>query len=85
MDKITVIDGVVHIPYKNIVNFAYNMLECTGDIKTFDEMEQWHQAEVNMKYGKFTEKQYEEVPKEEAEKYQAYCQALIDEENEPWG
>lgn len=82
--EITIVDGVVHIPYQSIVDFAYNMLECCDDLKTWGEMEQWHQDEVNRLYGRYTEKEYEEVPKEEIDKYEAYRQMLIDEENEPW-
>jgi hypothetical protein len=70
MSDIRLVDGVVIIPASNIVKFAFNMAECIDGYKTWEEMESWHQAEINLKYGRYTEKEYEEVPQFEIDRYE---------------
>jgi len=79
MSEIKVIDGVVHIPYQSIVEYAYMIAENCDGYRTFEELEDQHQKEVNRIYGRYTEKEYEEVPQEEVDKYDAYIQELKDE------
>jgi hypothetical protein len=79
MSEIKVIDGVVHIPYKSILEYAYKVAENCEGYRTFEELEDQHQQEVNRVYGRYTEKEYEEVPQEEIDKYDAFIQELKDE------
>lgn len=79
MSEIKVIDGVVHIPYQSIVEYAYMIAENCDGYRTFEELEDQHQKEVNRIYGQYTDKEYEEVPQEEIDKYDAFIQELKDE------
>lgn len=79
MSEIKVIDGVVHIPYQSIVEYAYMIAENCDGYRTFEELEDQHQKEVNRIYGSYTDKEYEEVPQEEIDKYDAFIQELKDE------
>lgn len=79
MSEIKVIDGVVHIPYQSILEYAYMIAENCEGYRTFEELEDQHQQEVNRIYGFYTEKEYEEVPQEEIDKYDAFIQELKDE------
>lgn len=84
MSEIKVIDGVVHIPYQSIIDYAYMIAENCDGYRTFEELEDQHQKEVTRIYGRYTEKEYEPVPKSEKEKYAAYIECLKAEEEEPW-
>lgn len=84
--EIKVINGVVHIPYQSILDYAYMILENSNGYPSFENMEWQHQQEVNRVYGRFSEKEYEEVPFEEIQKYNEYVKELRDEwENDDWG
>lgn len=83
--EIRVVDGIVHIPAQNLIDFAYSMLQNSDGFKEWYEMESWHQWEVNRIYGRYTEKKYEEVPQEAIDKYEEYRLDLIKEmEDDVW-
>lgn len=79
MSEIKVIDGVVHIPYQSILDYAYMIAENCEGYRTFEELEHQHQQEVNRIYGQYTDKEYEEVPESEIEKYDEFIKELKEE------
>lgn len=81
MNRVYTKDGIVYIPFQDIVDFAYSCAVSTSAL-SWDEMEIWHQEEINKEYGIYTEKVYEDVPQEEIEKYEDWLKDLLaDEDN----